>query len=370
MRIASVSASFLPTVTGDGVSVVKTAEALALEGHDVVLFGRRPAGDTDPHDFYGVSRDFEIVRFAGPEIRGVSGPLHGSRVAAEVRRRGAFDLVFGVDANALALVRADAPLVFEAHAPPDGRLAAARENLLFRRKRFHGVMAHSAQIAEDYRRRHPDLGRDRIALLYNGSEGAPSHGVPPATWPGRPDRLQVGYAGAIDAQRGTGVVAEVARRLPGVDVHVFGYPVRASEMPRLRNLYMHGFVRPAEIGPRLAALDCYVVPRQERVVFVRSADWGQWLLPMKIFDAMAYGLAICASDLPVVREVLTHDQTALLVPPDDVGAWTRAVEELAGNTAKRRRLGDAARAAFEERFTWRHRARRLVEFASSAELLP
>src|SRR5205823_5430992 len=103
--------------------------------------------------------------------------------------------------------------------------------------------------------------------------------------------------------------------------------------------------------------------------FWRDADWGRWLLPMKIFDAMAFGLAICASDLPVVREVLTHERTALLLPSDDLTAWTQAVEELACNPGKRRALGDSARSAFERHFTWRHRARRIVEFVSMPELL-
>src|SRR5690606_19885917 len=80
--------------------------------------------------------------------------------------------------------------------------------------------------------------------------------------------------------------------------------------------------------------------------------------PLKLFEYLALGRAIVASDLPAIREVLTHDVDALLVPPGDAAALAAAIGRLADDAALRTRLGAAARARAAA-FTWAARAERL-----------
>jgi glycosyltransferase involved in cell wall biosynthesis len=70
---------------------------------------------------------------------------------------------------------------------------------------------------------------------------------------------------------------------------------------------------------------------------------------------------VVASDLPSLREILTHEQDALLVEPENAPALAAAIERLLGDEALRARLGAAlgARAAHH---TWDARAQRLVEW--------
>ena len=75
--------------------------------------------------------------------------------------------------------------------------------------------------------------------------------------------------------------------------------------------------------------------------------------PLKIFEAMANGRPILASDLPAVREVLRDGHNALLAPPDDIDAWIdriRALQSDPGLGAQARRAraaGPGARAFLE-----------------------
>ncbi|MFK8850800.1 glycosyltransferase [Streptomyces sp. Ac-502] len=50
---------------------------------------------------------------------------------------------------------------------------------------------------------------------------------------------------------------------------------------------------------------------------------------MKLFEYMSHVKAIIPSDLPVLRKVLMAGVNCLLCPPDDVAAWTAAVQLLA-----------------------------------------
>jgi L-malate glycosyltransferase len=70
-----------------------------------------------------------------------------------------------------------------------------------------------------------------------------------------------------------------------------------------------------------------------------------------ILEAMALGLPIVASDLPALRGIVEADRTAILVPPADTAALAGALADVLDHPDRARRLGAAARAAFDQRFT-------------------
>jgi glycosyltransferase involved in cell wall biosynthesis len=92
--------------------------------------------------------------------------------------------------------------------------------------------------------------------------------------------------------------------------------------------------------------------------------------PLKVFEYMAAGRAIVAPDQPNIREILAHEETALLFDPAEPdGAW-RAVLRLVEDASLRQRLGLAARAEIARRdHTWRANAERIVDWAR-ADLAP
>lgn len=90
--------------------------------------------------------------------------------------------------------------------------------------------------------------------------------------------------------------------------------------------------------------------------------------PLKIFDYMAAGCAIIAPDQPNIREILHHDQTALLFDPDEPDQRWTAIQRLIRDPALRRRLGEAARAELEHcDYTWSGNASRIVGWAGELE---
>jgi glycosyltransferase involved in cell wall biosynthesis len=86
--------------------------------------------------------------------------------------------------------------------------------------------------------------------------------------------------------------------------------------------------------------------------------------PLKIFEYMAAGRAIVAPDQPNIREILRDGETAVLFDPQVSGAMWRAIQRLAGDSALRARLGEAARAEIARRdYTWQGNAVRVVDWA-------
>jgi phosphatidyl-myo-inositol alpha-mannosyltransferase len=81
---------------------------------------------------------------------------------------------------------------------------------------------------------------------------------------------------------------------------------------------------------------------------------------MVLTRAFACATPAVASDIEGYREVVTTD-TAVAVPPGDVGALVDAVDALLADEDRRAAMGAAARTHAEEQFAWPDIARRLEE---------
>jgi glycosyltransferase involved in cell wall biosynthesis len=71
------------------------------------------------------------------------------------------------------------------------------------------------------------------------------------------------------------------------------------------------------------------------------------VIPNKAFQALACGTPLVTADTPAARELLVHEQSALLVPPGNPSALADALQRLEADPELARRLGDGGRAVYE-----------------------
>jgi glycosyltransferase involved in cell wall biosynthesis len=83
--------------------------------------------------------------------------------------------------------------------------------------------------------------------------------------------------------------------------------------------------------------------------------------PTKLFEYMAMGKGIVASRLGQIADVLSHEETALLVRPGDARELSEAILRLTTSQTLRERLGAAARREAIAHHTWEHNARRVLD---------
>jgi glycosyltransferase involved in cell wall biosynthesis len=114
---------------------------------------------------------------------------------------------------------------------------------------------------------------------------------------------------------------------------------------------------PQEDGcAHLAACDILVsphVPNPDGTPFFGS--------PTKLFEYMAMGKGIVASDLNQIGEVLEHEKTALMVKPGDAESLVFALSKLIEDEQGRKKLGQAARREVVAKYTWKEHTRKIVE---------
>jgi len=125
----------------------------------------------------------------------------------------------------------------------------------------------------------------------------------------------------------------------------------AAERGLSERLFFCGARPHGEIPRLLNAFDVALIPAI-----------NPYASPLKLHEYMAASLPTVAPDQPNLREVLTQEKDALLVPPGDHEAMADALVRLGTDAELRGRLGTAARLTIEERdLTWRANARRVVE---------
>jgi glycosyltransferase involved in cell wall biosynthesis len=79
---------------------------------------------------------------------------------------------------------------------------------------------------------------------------------------------------------------------------------------------------------------------------------------MKAFEYLACGRVICSSDVPVLKEVLS-DENSILLPPEDVTAWVAALTKVRTSPHLYASQAAAARRT-AERYTWDERAKKIM----------
>jgi len=118
---------------------------------------------------------------------------------------------------------------------------------------------------------------------------------------------------------------------------------------------------PQEQGPQyLAACDIVAAPH------VPNPDGSPFFgSPTKLFEYMAMGKPIIASNLDQIGEVLRHGETAWMVPPADAHALATGLMRLVEDPTLRQALGEAARRDMVAHHTWRAHVRRTVDALES-----
>jgi glycosyltransferase involved in cell wall biosynthesis len=360
MKILYASRSTIPSRAANSVHVMRMCAAFAALGHDVTLLAHGPADDGD-HAHYGVAKNFTIIKLPPRRWHWLGEWLHAKRAVALAAAGTGFDLIYGRDSAALLrLCRLGIPLCFEAHAPPQNLHIEWCTRQLLRNSRCGHLVVISRALAEIYRKRYPWMPENRIVIEHDGADEAPAmHAADD-----RP--IAVGYIGHLYGGRGIELIVAVAQRLPSTLFHIVGGTDndvarwRATKPPA--NVTFHGFVRPADLPSLYGRFDIALAPYQIGLeVGGGKCDTSSYMSPLKIFEYMANGKAIVASDMPVLREVLHEGRDALLVTPTDLSAWSKTIAALAADPERIQRLGHAARTQFLAHHTWLGRARRILD---------
>jgi glycosyltransferase involved in cell wall biosynthesis len=184
---------------------------------------------------------------------------------------------------------------------------------------------------------------DRVHVAPSGVKLELFADLPPFD-PLRLERPRIVHLGRLTGPRGLAVFEHVARR---GDCQI---TILSADSVEIENATCHAPVPPVEVPFWYARSDLTLIPNQPEQATAASMS------PIKMFEAMAAGRPIIASNLPTIREVLRQEHNALLVEPADLAAWDAAIDRLRGDRELAQTLARNAKTD-SEHYSWRNRAR-------------
>ena len=268
----------------------------------------------------------------------------------------------------LQLKRRGKTVIFDAHEdlplqllgkPYLGRYSApllARACARFERqacRRYDGVIAATPAIRDKFLRvQAHTVDINNFPLPQEFGAGLP--------WPQRP--LQVCYVGGLSAIRGIRQLAQACALLASpVRLQLAGRfddSALAAQMAALP-----GWTRVDALG-QLDRAGVALVLGSARAGLVTLQPQPNHLaaLPVKLFEYMAAGIPVIASDFPGWRRIVDGHGCGLCVDPLDPAAIAAAIDRLAGDPGLAERMGDNGRRAVAAHYNWPSEARKLVDF--------
>lgn len=368
----------LPSKKAHSIQEMKMCEAFAEAGEDVVYLHSHTIGERgavswgDVAEYYGLETRFAINtvrtldgrtgRFTKVGTLSMAGSIAG-RVFLDVLagRLDADDVIYGRNyyplyflTELLKLLPASRrpPVVLEYHDPFEKRFI----------ERFFGQVDGVVCITEklaDYTVETHGVGRDRVLVAPDGVTLDPYQRLSKSAARrelGLPENEAiVMYTGHCYDGKGVEDLVRAARDLDATVYVVGGYEDDIQRVKRVagepENVVFTGFVDPSSIPVYQVAADVLVAPYDEQS---RS-----FLSPLKLFEYMAAERPIVASDRPVLQEVLTDGDNAVLFPAGDAEALAAELTTVMASPDVRSRLEAAVRKSVEQ-YTWESRAETIL----------
>lgn len=374
MKIVCISASQVPSNTANSIQTMKAAHALARLGHDVTLIvpiveevssaNREWAALSR---YYGLSKQFNIEWL--PTISRKLFALSAVRRANSLKP--ALIYVWPLQAAMIGLLH-NLPTILEMHDLPSGRVGPLYYSYfrdLAGHKRITVVTkALKKSLDEGYGNVFP--AKD-VVLAPNGVELERFADLPnPVTARrhlGLIEAPTIACAGHLYEGRGMDLFLKLAKRMK--DARFLWAGGRPEDVDYWKtqaitqgatNVLFTGFVLNEQLPLYQAAADILLMPYSKQIgVSSGMGNSAAISSPMKMFEYLATGRAIIASDLPVFHEVL-NDKNAIFCTPDKVIDWEGALRGLLDNPKRAEQLGIQAREDAKN-YSWTERARRILD---------
>lgn len=172
-------------------------------------------------------------------------------------------------------------------------------------------------------------------------------------------QLHLAYIGLLQVERGLLDVIHLLGRHPDWQLDLAGFggdeELIKTEAATLENIHWHGRV------PYTRALQLSAAADVLFALYDPSIPNHRYSSPNKVFEAMLLGKPIVVARATNMDKIVSQADCGLVVGYGDQAAIENALKMLQDSPGLRRQLGENARRAYQERYSWSKMKSRLLE---------
>lgn len=155
--------------------------------------------------------------------------------------------------------------------------------------------------------------------------------------------------------QGIKIISEVAERVYAMDKNIVFILITNKQHLKEYNVFDKNVVVMDE--KKYTDLPPYIASADAGLCLYQNYGWNGrfYFSPLKLFDYMASGLPVIASNLGQISEVITHKESGLLTD-NKIGDIAEQIVFLKNNPIEAKRLGAKARLRVQEYYNWERAA--------------
>lgn len=172
--------------------------------------------------------------------------------------------------------------------------------------------------------------------------------------------FSIAYIGGIFKTRGIIETLEAINETE-IKLHLAGKFSPASledeckKHPAWKQVIYHGFLNRKEINSLLSKVRLGMVILEATPSYINS-------LPVKMFEYMAAGLPIIASDFELWKEIINTNNCGICINPKDITQIRKKILEIIWNETLLQQMGKNGRIAVETKYNWNNEETKLLYF--------
>ena len=376
MKIVYITNARLPTEKAHGVQILKMIQAFSGLGHKTTLihpkrFQKEISHKKSVYEFYGLEKLFDVksINFIDPYIFRSFMPKFIYRLLSFI-----VDLIWGVvsvinlkklnpdflmfrDNTPFSLFFSSfmsIPCVIEFHNMPPFiskrifKLVLNRSNKII----CFGITKNLSSDLEDYF----NLNKGSVKTIHDAVDIDQFKNDPVIKKNSKEPIIT--YCGSLSMEKGTDLIIETANKLKDFKINIVGgldssvkkYSSK-SNLIQANNIKFIGQVLPTKVPSLLFKSDILLLPSS---AFTKKSN--EYTSAMKMFEYLATGIPIVASNIPSNSEILTTGVNAVLFNPDDSSSLEKEIRNLWENYELRKSISKNS-IQLSLQYTWTKRCR-------------
>lgn len=170
------------------------------------------------------------------------------------------------------------------------------------------------------------------------------------------------YIGSFYPGKGIEIISILSKQLPNFNFHLYGDKNYLPNIPFEKNIKFFGYLDYKKIPQILSKYDVALMPylnvvrgRHKNLNLVNNMS------PLKMFDYLASGKIILATNLKVYRHILKNKYNSILINDGEIDQWVLWIKKIFKNLRKFNYIKKNSLVSVKK-YTWLNRGKKIKRF--------